>query len=187
VIFCIFYGVALQTIKDKAPLLSMLDTVPAGEPQVLELDRAAGADRCLRVVCRHRRHDEPVNLAKHEPLLVLFLIGTAVLAFWVSPALIAALAPVAHREVIVELRCGARHRRGDDALVAALPFVVEATRKLADRCGIEDPERDEIIRTKPVGRLSARPDRQLLRLSLLLFAAYYYKVPLEGRDQALLR
>jgi Na+/H+-dicarboxylate symporter len=27
VIFCIFYGVALQTLKDKAPLLSILDTI----------------------------------------------------------------------------------------------------------------------------------------------------------------
>jgi hypothetical protein len=27
VIFCIFYGVALQTLKDKAPLLSMLETI----------------------------------------------------------------------------------------------------------------------------------------------------------------
>ena len=42
--------------------------------------------------------------------------------------------------------------------VAAVPFVMEATRKLADRCGIVDPERDDIIRTNlsvayPLGQL----------------------------------
>ena len=63
---------------------------------------------------------------------------------------------------------------------------MEATRKLADRCGIADTERDEIIRTNlsvayPLGQLG-----NFFVYLFLVFAAYYYKVPLEGRDQALL-
>ena len=118
--------------------------------------------------------------------LVLFLLGTAVLAFWVLPALISALAPVGHREVIVELRSALAIAAVTTLSVAALPFVMEATRKLADRCGIADPERDEIIRTNlsvayPLGQIG-----NFFVYLFLVFAAYYYKVPLEGRDQALL-
>jgi proton glutamate symport protein len=64
---------------------------------------------------------------------------------------------------------------------------VEATRKLADRCGITDAERDDIIRTNlsvayPMGQLG-----NFFVYLFLLFAAYYYKVPLDSRDQALSR
>jgi Na+/H+-dicarboxylate symporter len=108
------------------------------------------------------------------------------LAFWVLPAIMSALAPVAHREVIVELRSALAIAAVTTLSVAALPFVMEATRKLADRCGIADPEREDIMRTNlsvayPLGQIG-----NFFIYLFLVFAAYYYKVPLEGRDQALL-
>src|SRR5262249_57958833 len=70
--------------------------------------------------------------------------------------------------------------------VAALPFVTEATRRIADRCGISEPERDDIIRTNlsvayPLGQLG-----NFFVYLFLVFAAYYFKAPLEGRNEALL-
>lgn len=186
VVFCIFYGVALQTIKDKAPLLSMLETIRLASLKFWNwIVRLApiGVFALFAVTAGTTSVGDLVNMSLY---LFLFLVGTAVLAFWVLPALISALAPVAHREVIVELRSALAIAAVTTLSVAALPFVVEATRKLADRCGIEDPERDEIIRTNlsvayPLGQIG-----NFFVYLFLLFAAYYYKVPLEGRDQALL-
>src|SRR5262249_59982707 len=109
-----------------------------------------------------------------------------VLAFWVLPALMSALAPVSHREVIAELRSALAIAAVTTLSVAALPFIVEATRKLADRCGITDPERDDIIRTNlsvayPLGQIG-----NFFIYLFLVFATYFYKVPIEGRDHALL-
>lgn len=186
VVFCIFYGVALQTIKDKAPLLSMLETIRLASLKFWHwIVRLApvGVFALFAVTAGTTSVGDLINMSFY---LFLFLVGTAVLAFWVLPALISALAPVAHREVIVELRSALAIAAVTTLSVAALPFVVEATRKLADRCGIEDPERDEIIRTNlsvayPLGQIG-----NFFAYLFLLFAAYYYKVPLEGRDQALL-
>ncbi len=185
-IFCIFYGIALQTVKDKAPLLSMLDTIRLASLRFWNwIVRLAplGVFALFAVTAGTTALTDLVNMSFY---LVLFLVGTCVLAFWVLPALISALAPVAHREVIVELRSALAIAAVTTLSVAALPFIMEATRKLADRCGIVDKERDEIIRTNlsvayPLGQIG-----NFFVYLFLVFAAYYYKVPLGGRDEALL-
>jgi proton glutamate symport protein len=187
VLFCIFYGVALQTIKDKAPLLSMLETIRLASLKFwhwIVLLAPIGVFALFAVTAGTTAFADLVSMSFY---LFLFLIGTAVLAFWVLPALISALAPVGHREVIVELRSALAIAAVTTLSVAALPFVMEATRKLADRSGIAaDAERDEVIKTNlsvayPLGQLG-----NFFVYLFLVFAAYYYKVPLEGRDEALL-
>jgi proton glutamate symport protein len=186
VIFCIFYGVALQSLKDKAPLLSMLETVRLASLKFWNwIVRLApiGVFALFAVTAGTTAFSDLVNMSVY---LALFLLGTMILAFWVLPALMAALAPVGHREVVVELRSALAIAAVTTLSVAALPFVMEATRKLADRCGIADPDREEIIKTNlsvayPLGQLG-----NFFVYLFLVFAAYYYKVPLESRDAALL-
>jgi proton glutamate symport protein len=186
VIFCIFYGIALQTLKDKAPLLSMLDNIRLASLRFWNwIVRLApiGVFALFAVTAGTTALADLVNMSFY---LVLFLIGTGIIAFWILPALVSALAPIKHREVIIELRSALAIAAVTTLSVAALPFVVEATRKLADRCGIAEPEREEIIRTNlsvayPLGQLG-----NFFVYLFLVFAAYYYKMPLEARDQALL-
>ena len=98
--------------------------------------------------------------------LVLFLLGAGMLTFWVLPALISALAPVGHREVIRELQRGARHRGGDDALGGGTAVGhggdPQARRPLRDRG--RRARRDHPH--EPLGRLPAGSARKLLHLSL---------------------
>src|SRR5882672_3172523 len=186
VIFCIFYGVALQSLKDKAPLLSILETIRLASLKFWNwIVRLApvGVFALFAVTAGTTAFSDLVNMSVY---LVLFLLGTCVLAFWVLPALVSALAPVGHREVVVELRSALAIAAVTTLSVAALPFVMEATRKLAERCGIADPDREDIIRTNlsvayPLGQLG-----NFFVYLFLVFAAYYYKVPLESRDAALL-
>src|SRR5215475_12684295 len=186
VIFCIFYGIALQTLKDKAPLLSILETIRLASLRFWNwIVRLApiGVFALFAVTAGTTQFSDLVNMSFY---LVLFLVGTLIVAFWVLPALVAALAPVAHREVIVELRAALAIAVITTLSVAAIPFVVEATRKLADRCGISDPDREDIIRTNlsvayPLGQIG-----NFFVYLFLVFATYFYKVPIDGRDQALL-
>src|SRR5215813_1778078 len=147
VIFCIFYGVALQTVKDKASLLSILDTVRLASLRFWNWIVRLAPIGVFALFAVTAGTTAPADLVNMSFYLVLFLIGTLIVAFWVLPALVAALAPVAHREVIAELRAALAIAVVTTLSVAALPFVVEATRKLADRCGISDPGREDIIRT----------------------------------------
>ncbi|HEY7296340.1 MAG TPA: cation:dicarboxylase symporter family transporter [Xanthobacteraceae bacterium] len=186
VIFCIFYGVALQTLKEKASLLSILDTIRLASLRFWNWIVKLAPIGVFALFAVTAGTTAPADLVNMSFYLVLFLIGTAVLTFWVLPAIISALAPITYREIIVELRSALAIAAVTTLSVAALPFVVEATRKLADHGGIADPERDDIIRTNlsvayPLGQLG-----NFFVYLFLVFAAYYYRVPLESRDQALL-
>lgn len=75
------------------------------------------------------------DLVNMSLYLLLFLLGTVLLAFWVLPALISALAPVGHREVVRELREAVTIAAVTTLSVASLPLVTRATRGLAERCG----------------------------------------------------
>ena len=179
VIFCIFYGVAMQPLKDKQALLSMLETIRLASLRFWNwIVRLApvGVFALFAVTAGTTALHDLVNMGLY---LALFMIGAGILSFWILPGLITSLAPVGHREVIRELQGALAIAAVTTLSVAALPFVTEATRRIADRCGIGEPERDDIIRTNlsvayPLGQLG-----NFFVYLFLVFAAYYFKAPLE--------
>src|SRR6185295_2722710 len=90
--------------------------------------------------------------------LVVFTVGALVLAFVTLPGVASALAPVGARGLVRPVSGGLAIAAVTTLSVAALPFVTEATRKLAERAGITDAERDDVIRTNlsvayPLGQI----------------------------------
>ena len=63
----------------------------------------------------------------------LFLIGTLLLAFVVLPAVMAALVPVGHREIVKELQPALVIAVVTTLSVVALPFVQRAAERIATR------------------------------------------------------
>jgi len=186
VVFCIFYGVAVQTVKDKTPLLSMLEAIRLASLKFWNwIVRLApiGVFALFAVTAGTTALRDLVNLSLY---LALFLLGALVLAFWMLPAIVSALAPIGARELLREIRAGLTIAAVTTLSVAALPFITEATRRLADRCGLNEAERDDVIRTNlsvayPLGQIG-----NFFVYFFLLFSAYYYKAPIEGTHQALL-
>lgn len=85
------------------------------------------------------------DLVNMSLYLLLFLLGTVLLAFWVLPALISALAPVGHREVVRELREAVTIRCRDDAL-RRLAAAGDTGHPRAGRAlRIRDSERDDTL------------------------------------------
>ncbi len=186
VVFCIFYGVAIQTVKDKAPFLSVLEAVRLASLRfwnwIVEL-APLGIFALFAVTAGTTAFRDLVNLSVY---LALFLLGAAVLAFVALPAFASALAPVGVREFVREMRAGLAIAALTTLSVAALPFVTEATRKFAQRNGIEDAERDDVIRTNlsvayPLGQVG-----NFFVYFFVLFVAYYYKAPIHHAERLLL-
>jgi Na+/H+-dicarboxylate symporter/ABC-type amino acid transport substrate-binding protein len=186
VVFCIFYGVAVQTVGDKRPLLSVLETIRLASLRFwnwIVLLSPVGVFALFAYTTGTTALRDLVNLSVY---LALFLLGTFVLAFWALPALLSALAPVGYREVLREMRAALSIAAVTTLSVAALPFITETTRKIATRCGIAESERDDVIRTNlsvayPLGQLG-----NFFIYLFLVFAAYYYRTPIEPLDRVLL-
>ena len=98
------------------------------------------------------------NLRSLTLFLFLFYVGIVVLAFWIIPGCLQALTPLKYPEVIGNLRSALVIALVTTLPASAIPFVIEATRNLAIRCGIEDPDRDDVARAHlsvayPLGQL----------------------------------
>jgi Na+/H+-dicarboxylate symporter/ABC-type amino acid transport substrate-binding protein len=158
ILFCLFFGVALQHVKEKEALLGVLDSI-----RLTSLTFWNGVVKFapLAVFAIFAAEAGTLRIAELESItvfLMLFFIGALGLAFWVLPACVAALTPWKSGEVLREIRSAFMIAIVTTLSVAALPYITAATQKLAERCGIDDPERDEVIRTNisiayPFGQL----------------------------------
>jgi hypothetical protein len=88
----------------------------------------------------------------------LFFAGALLLTFWIIPGCIAAFAPLQRKEVLREMRSAFLIVVATTLSVSALPYVSSATQRLAQACGVDDPECGEIVRTNisvayPLGQL----------------------------------
>jgi proton glutamate symport protein len=158
ILFCLFFGVALQHVKEKEALLATLESI-----RLTSLTFWNGVVKFapLAVFAIFASEAGTLRVAELESItvfLLLFFIGALGLAFWVLPVCVAALTPWKSTEVLREIRSAFMISIVTTLSVAALPYITAATQKLAERCGIDDPERGEVIRTNisiayPFGQL----------------------------------
>jgi len=186
ILFCLFFGVAMQTVKEKTALLSVLESIRGTS---LAFWRGIVKFAPLAVFALFAAEAGTLRVYQVESMsvfLVLFFAGALGLAFWVLPACLAALTPLKSSEVLTEIRAGFAIALVTTLSVAALPFISAATQRLADRCGIDDPGRSEIIRTSssvayPFGQLG-----NYFVYLFLVFAAALDGVALHGAVRWLL-
>ena len=186
ILFCFAFGIALQHVKEKETLLSMLESlrltcltfwkgvVPFAPVAVFSLFAAeAGTLRFSQI--------ESIGV-----FFLLFFAGSLGLALWILPMILSALTPLKSKETINEVRSAFMVALVTTLSVAALPFITEATKRLGDRAGINDQERDEVIRTNisvayPLGQLG-----NFFVYLFILFAASFYGVSIQPMDSWLL-
>ena len=158
VLFCLFYGVALQYVPEKTPLLSVLEGI-----RLASLKFWNGVVRFAPVAVFALFADlagtiRPRAMAEVSIFLFLFFAGALILTFWIVPGCIVAFTPFNHREVLRDLRSALLIVVATTLSVSALPYISSATQRLARACGIEDPDTGEIVRTNisvayPLGQL----------------------------------
>lgn len=158
ILFCVSFGIALQHVKEKEALLAVLESV-----RLTSLTFWNGIVKFapLAVFCIFSAEAGTLRVAELESIsvfILLFFLGTLGLAFWLLPACIGALTPWKSADVLREIRSAFMISIVTTLSVAALPYISAATQKLADQCGVDDPERGEVIRTNisvayPFGQL----------------------------------
>jgi len=147
VLFCIFYGIAFQQVKEKQAMLSILDGIRQASlifwKFIIRLMPFAVFALMADSAGTFRLH----SLGSVGLYLFLFVFGVLLLSFWVIPGCISALTPIKYREVLDQLGTALTLSFVTTLPVTALPNVIEATREFARRLEIEDLERDEVIKT----------------------------------------
>jgi Na+/H+-dicarboxylate symporter/ABC-type amino acid transport substrate-binding protein len=158
VLFCIFFGVALQQVKEKKALLEILDDIRRASFIFWSFIVKMVPVAVFALLADTAGTTHVQNLSSIGLFLFLFFVGIIILSFWLVPGCLQALTPLRFPEVIANLRSALAIALVTTLPVSALPLVMEATRKLAEQCGVDDPEKEEVSQTHlsvayPLGQL----------------------------------
>ena len=178
VVLSILFGVALQHLPHKDRLMSILDLIRKAGVRIW------GWIVYLAPPAVFAMFAETAGTIRIEALdtmllyLGLFMTGTFLLAFWALPGLVACLVPGSYREIMHDLRSAFLLSMVTTLSVVALPFIQQAASKLAQKSGIDDENREDIIGTclavnYPLGQLG-----NFFVYFFMLFAAVSFGSPL---------
>ena len=186
VVIAILYGIAIQHYSRKESFLENLDVIRTASVKIWNWIVLLSP---LAVFALFADTAGTVDIAQLEHLILYMFIfgaGTFILAFWMLPWVIAAFTPVTPKEVIREIQAGIVLSVATTLSVVALPYIMEASKKLASRHGIAEAERDEIINTTlsisyPLGQLG-----NFFVYLFIPFAAFLLSIPMNALQKALL-
>ena len=186
VVFSILYGIAIQRVKEKEAFLSFLDLIRRASITIWQWVVLLAPLGVFALFADTAGTVEPHALADLTLYLVAVILGTCVLAFWILPAAIAALCPIGAKEVLRDLQSAFVIAMVTTLSVAALPFIQQAAEKLARQVGIEDEDCGEIIKTSLAVSYPLAQLGNFFIWLFVLFAAFYYRIPLSLGEQFLL-
>ena len=182
VIFCLFYGVAIQGIQNKAGLLDALDVIRRASAIIWKWVVRIAPFGVFAMFADLAGSVQVELLGSILLYLLMFVGGSLIVAFWVIPALISALAPVEYRNLLDELRDAIVIAVVTSLPISAVPMIIRTAEELIERCRIEDPSRQDIVRTTMA---VSYPFAQLGNLFVVLFiafAAFYFHGVIGGTD-----
>ena len=165
VIFTIVYGIAVQNITKKAALFEVLDAIKVASVTIWGWIVRFAPIGVFALFAAAAGTIEPDRMGGLLLYVGLFLIGTLLLGFVVLPAVLAAIAPVGHREILAELRPAFVLAMVTTLSVVALPFVQKAAEEVATRAGCPAGRgARRYYSGEPIAQLCAGSARQLLSL-----------------------
>ncbi len=158
VLFCLFYGVALQHVPEKAALLSVLEGIRLASLKFWNAVVRFAPLAVFALFADLAGTIRPRAMEEVSLFFFLFFAGALILTFWIVPGCIAAFTPFRHKEVLRDIKSALLIVIATTLSVSALPYISFATQRLAKACGVEDPECGEIVRTSisvayPLGQL----------------------------------
>jgi proton glutamate symport protein len=180
VVFCLFYGIAIQRIENKQGILSGLEVVKRASVTIWGwIVRASplGVFALFAGLVGTTRVELLGSLLLY---LMIFTGGALILAFWLIPALIASLVPIGHRELLKELNSAIVIAVVTTVPSTSVPLLVQTSERLAAHCGVKDADRNEIISTTIAVSYPFAQLGNLFVFFFIAFAAFYFHTAIEG-------
>ncbi|HEY4892354.1 MAG TPA: cation:dicarboxylase symporter family transporter, partial [Reyranella sp.] len=187
VVFAFVYGIAIQKIERKAALFEVLEAIQVASVTIWGWIVRFAPIGVFALFADAAGTIEPARLSGLLLYVGLFLTGTLLLAFVVLPAVLAAVTPVSHREILKELQPALVIAAVTTLTVVALPFVQRAAERVATEAGCpESEERSDVIRAVLSLSYVLVPLGNYFLYLLMLYGAYAYKVRLTTPEELLL-
>lgn len=186
VVFSIAFAVAIQPMKEKDGFIATVEVVRKASLAIWGWVVHFAPLGVFALFAATAGTITPQVAGTLAVYLVLFLAGTALLAFVVLPLVLSAVAPASTRELLAELQPALVLALVTTLSASALPFVQRAAERVTAKAGIEGEEANDVIRTTiSLSYVFTQLGNFFIAL-FVVYAAYHFRVALAPADLTLL-
>jgi proton glutamate symport protein len=182
VVFCLFYGIAIQRIENKQSVLGGLEVIKRASVTIWGWVVSLAPLGVFALFADLAGTTRIELLGSLLLYIGIFLVGALILAYWVIPSVVASLVPIGYRELLKELNSAIIIAVVTSLPVTAVPLIVQMTERLAARCGVKDADREEIISTTIAVSYPFAQLGNLFVFFFMAFAAYYFHTAIQGTE-----
>jgi len=178
VLFSIFFGLALMPVKEKAGILSILDTAVEA---LSRITRWIVKISPIGIFALIAATTGTMTLAEFEKLQVYlygFVVATFLLTFVLLPLLITCFTRVHYRDLMRTLQPALLLAFATGNIFVAIPYLIEATQVVARRPGVDVKESDQTVETVIPIAYNLPLVGNLMAIYFIFFLSYFYAIPL---------
>ena len=177
VLFSVAFGIALIGIKKKQGLLDILDTVGDGLGRVSTFVVTLAPYGVFALMAHAAGTIDFSRLQGLQVYVVTYLAAAVLVTFWVLPGLIAALAPIRYKTVIMKLRDALVTGFATGNLFVILPMLARRSKELIDDVKGSTEETGDMVDIIVPTSFTFPSAGKLLVLAFLLFAGWMTGFP----------
>ena len=178
--FSLIFGLAVMHLKQKDPLLSLLERINSSLERVIKwvtIVSPIGIFAHVAYVMGTVNFDD---LAKLQLYIGIIVLTTLFLSIWVLPIVVSCLTSIPYRELFREYKIVSYLPFATAIPTIALPYINNAMRRLADRKNLDLGTFKATSQTiVPIGFGFAQVGN-FLPLLFLFFLSFFYRHPLTG-------
>jgi Na+/H+-dicarboxylate symporter/ABC-type amino acid transport substrate-binding protein len=181
-LFSLIFGFAIMHLKQKDPLLSLLERVNSSLERIIKwitIVSPIGIFAHVAYVTGTVNFDD---LAKLQLYVVIIIATTLFLSIWVLPMIVSCLTSIPYKELYREYKIVGFLPFATAIPTIALPYINNAMRRLADRKDLDLGTFKATSQTiVPIGFGFAQIGN-FLPLIFLFFLSFFYRHPLSGYE-----
>lgn len=185
-IFGCIVGAAIMHLKQKEPLLGLLERVNTTIEEILTWLAIIAPIGIFAHISVAFGTVDFNDLLKLDFYIVAFIVATLFLTFFILPILISNLTPLTYREILREFRvvCFLPFATGIPTI--AFPFIIKSVKRIGKMGHFGNQQFHSASQTVVPLSFSFAQIGNCLTLFFMLFIAFYYRHPLQGFEQLLL-
>lgn len=185
-IFSVIMGVAFMHLKEKDPLLSLLERTNTSLERIFKWLAAVSPIAIFAHIAHATGTVNLEDLAKLETYVITFILSTLFLSLWVLPMILSCLTSIPYRELMREFRivCTLAFATGIPSI--AFPFINNCMRRLAERENLELATFRHNAQTVVPLAYSFAQVGNLFLLFFLFFMSFFFRHPFTEAENVIL-
>jgi proton glutamate symport protein len=186
VVFAVTFGVAIQSIPEKASFLEMVEVVRRASLQIWTWVVYLAPVGVFALFASTAGTIAPTMAGTLAVYIGLYLVGTGVLAFIVLPLALSAIAPASARELLSDMQPAFVLALVTTLPTSALPLIQGVAERVVAQTGHDGEEGRDIIRATISLSYAFASLGNYFTALFIIYASHHFQVTLGALEMALL-